>query len=197
MSSTLRRGTIYEGRKHAASRTEDFVFNQLIPYIGNKRKLLDLIQQALRPTGEAHGKVFLDLFAGSGVVSRLAKTLGYRVIANDWEPYALPIQTCYIGCNRAPAFAAFGGYENAIEQLNALPPRVDWITEHLCPRDDEQYDVEKDRMFYMRKNGMRIDAIRHRIQQWRSRSLISATEEACLLAPLLYHACYARAVSSS
>ena len=33
----------YVRRRHAAVRTTDFVFNQLIPYIGNKRKLLDLI----------------------------------------------------------------------------------------------------------------------------------------------------------
>ena len=33
----------YDRRKHAARDTDNFVFNQLIPYIGNKRKLLPLI----------------------------------------------------------------------------------------------------------------------------------------------------------
>lgn len=184
-------GTInYQRKKHAASQTSVFVFNQLIPYIGNKRKLLDLIQQALDRTGEIKSKTFVDLFAGSGVVSRLAKTLGYRVIANDWEPYTKPLNTCYLACNRPPRFTALGGYEKAIAHLNNLSPRVDWITEHLCPRDDKYYDVEKDRMFYMRKNGMRIDAIRHQILEWRSKGTINATEEACLLAPLLYRSCY-------
>lgn len=182
--------TVYQRKKHAASRTNDFVFNQLIPYIGNKRKLLDLIQQALSQAGDVKGRTFLDLFAGSGVVARLAKTLGYRVLANDWEPYTKPINTCYIACNRPPPFATLGGYEKAIARLNALPPRVDWMTDHLCPRDDTQYDVEKDRMFYMRKNGMRIDAIRHHIIEWRSKGTINAIEEACLLAPLLYQSCY-------
>ena len=186
----MKHNIIYERKKHASVRTTDFVFNQLIPYIGNKRKLLDLIQEALRCTGEVKGKIFVDLFAGSGVVARLAKTLGYRVIANDWEPYTLPINTTYIACNRSPAFRRVGGYEKALAYLNALPGRVDWVTEHLCPRDDRDYDVKKDRMFYMRKNGKRIDAIRYQIAEWRSKDVITAAEEACLLAPLLYQACY-------
>jgi adenine-specific DNA-methyltransferase len=45
-------------------------------------------------------------------------------------------------------------------------------------------------MFYMRKNGLRIDAIRHQIEQWKADGTIDENEEACLLAPLLYQACY-------
>ena len=186
----MKSGTVYRRKHHAASRTTDFVFNQLIPYIGNKRKLLGLIQTALHRTGEAKGQTFADLFSGSGVVARLAKTLGYRVISNDWEPYSRPINTSYIACNRPPLFKKLGGYEKAIAYLNVLPLRVDWVTEHLCPRDDKYYDVKKDRMFYMRKNGMRIDAIRHQILTWRSEGTINAVEECCLLAPLIYQACY-------
>jgi adenine-specific DNA-methyltransferase len=180
----------YDRTRHAAVRTPDFIFNQLIPYIGNKRKLLPLIQRALRHGAPPKSSTFLDLFAGSGVVSRLAKTLGYRVIANDWEPYARPISTCYIACNRPPAFTSLGGYQQALARLNALPPRPDWVTDHLCPRDDEAYDTKVDRMFYMRKNGMRIDAIRHQIQKWLENATIDDTEACCLMAPLLYQASY-------
>jgi adenine-specific DNA-methyltransferase len=87
-------GPLYVKREHAAVRTRDYVFNQLIPYIGNKRKLLDLIGRALRHTRARPGSLFLDLFAGSGVVARMAKTLGYRVMANDWEPYARVSNGC-------------------------------------------------------------------------------------------------------
>ncbi|MEN6356557.1 MAG: DNA adenine methylase [Armatimonadota bacterium] len=172
------------------SSRSNYLFNQLIPYIGNKRKLLDLIAKPLRNTGTRSDATFLDLFAGGGVVSRFAKSLGYQVISNDWEPYTKPINTCYVACNQAPAFTALGGYEASIDILNSLPPRVDWVTEHLCPDDDTDYDIARDRMFYMRKNGMRIDAIRHQIELWKSAGLIDDVEEACLLAPLLYQACY-------
>lgn len=181
---------VYNRKRHAAAKTADYIFNQLIPYIGNKRKLLGLIADALRTTGSKRPATFLDLFSGSGVVSRLAKTLHYQVISNDWEPYAEAINTCYISCNTAPPFASLGGLERTIQILNELEPRCDWVTEHLCPRDDAHYDAATDRLFYMRKNGMRIDAIRHQISQWSAAGLINPHEEACLLAPLLYQACY-------
>ena len=183
-------GTIYDRTRHAAARTSEYLFHQLIPYIGNKRKLLRLIQEAVAQTTAAPGATLVDFFAGSGVVSRWAKLMGYRVMANDWEPYAQAINRCYIACNQPPAMAALGGYEQALEQLNRLPPAVGWVTEHLCPRDDVHFDVGRDRMFYMRKNGMRIDAIRGQIAAWKDAGQISEIEEACLLAPLLYQACY-------
>ncbi|MBI2058519.1 MAG: DNA adenine methylase [Nitrospirae bacterium] len=184
------RMTVYDPTRHAAARTDDYVFNQLIPYIGSKRKLLDLIQEAVGYVPVRHGETFLDLFAGSGVVSRFAKQLGFRVIANDWEPYTKPINTTYVACNQVPKFKRLRGYAAALEELNSLRPKKGWVTGHLCPRSDEKYDVSADRMFYMRKNGVRIDAIRSAIQEWRETGLINETEEACLLAPLLYQACY-------
>ncbi len=112
--------THYVRARHAAVRTTSFIFNQLIPYIGNKRKLLPLIQQALLQTGAVTGG-FVDLFAGSGVVSRLAKQFGYRVICNDWEHDAHAINRCYIACNEPPPFRALGGYDKALAILSAPP----------------------------------------------------------------------------
>ena len=182
--------TEYVRADHAAVRTSHFLFNQLIPYIGNKRKLLGLIERALSHTERTHPSTLLDLFSGSGVVARLAKTLGYRVFANDWEPYSRSINGCYIACNQPPPFARLGGYEQALATLNSLAPRIDWVTNHLCPRDDENYDIAVDRMFYMRKNGLKIDAVRHQLELWREDGTVDQPEFDCLLAPLLYQACY-------
>jgi len=179
----------YDRATHAAAWTDDFVFHQLIPYIGNKRKLLGLIHEAIQRTGVRSG-TWVDLMAGSGVVARFAKRLGFRVVANDWEPYAAAINGCYIGCNVPPEFTALGGYQQAIDTLNALPPREDWVTRHLCPRDDEQFDIETDRMFYTRENGQRLDAMRHQIDLWFQDGSIDVAQRACLLAPLLYQTCY-------
>ncbi len=175
---------------HSAFRTSEYLFHQLIPYIGNKRKLLGLITQAIAKTGVGSSGTFLDLFAGSGVVSRFAKKQGFRVIANDWEPYAREINGCYIGCNAAPAFDAFGGYDQAIARLNAALPAEDWVTKHLCPADDDHYDLGKERLFYTRANGMRIDAMRCQSSNWQADGLLSSAERSCLLAPMLYQACY-------
>ena len=181
----------YDKAGHSAFHSTNYVFSQLIPYIGNKRKLLPLIVRALSATGQTGaGRTFLDLFTGSGVVSRMAKQCGYRVVASDWEPYAEAINRCYIETNIPPRFAQLGGYENAIAALNNLPPCEDWITRHLCPRDDERFDVATERMFYTRANGLRLDAMREEIQAWVTNGAINETETVCLLAPLLYTACY-------
>lgn len=181
---------VYRRETHRAAATDDYVFRQLIPYIGNKRKLLPLLRRAIESTGVGRGATFLDLFAGSGVVSRMAKVLGFRVISNDWEPYTEPINRCAIACNIPPPFAALGGYHQAIEQLNATQPREGWVTRHLCPTDDERFNPARDRLFFTRKNGMRLDAMRCQIADWHKAQLIDETEQACLLAPLLYQTCY-------
>src|SRR5262249_4505238 len=152
-------------RRDAAVRSENYLFNQLIPYIGNKRKLLPLIARAIQLTGAAPG-TFVDFFAGSGVVSRLAKTLGFRVVANDWEPYAFEINRCFAGCNRLPSFAAVGGAGEVYDRLNGVSPREGYVSRHLCPADDACPDRTRERLFYTRRNGMKIDAVRELIAAW-------------------------------
>jgi adenine-specific DNA-methyltransferase len=181
----------YDRRHHAAASTTSYVFGQLIPYIGNKRKLLDLIAHAISHTGTDPRRTrFLDAMAGSGVVSRWAKEMGFEVVSNDWEPYAAAINGCYVACNAAPAYARRRSYLDTIAELNALAPRDGWVTGHLCPRDDADPDLERERLFYMRKNGQRIDAIRTRIAEWDAAGDLSDDQRSCLLAPLLYQACY-------
>ncbi len=180
---------MYDRSRHAAAWTEDYVFHQLIPYLGNKRRLLDLIGRAVDAAGLRPGATFLDLFAGSGVVSRFAKRRGFRVLCNDWEPYAEAINNCYIGCDASPTIRG-RSYVKTIEELNRLPGVEGWVTRHLCPTDDERIDPARDRLFYMRKNGLRIDTIRGRIAAWERAGDLSPLQRDCLLAPLLYQACY-------
>ncbi len=182
---------MYERNKHAASKTGSYIFNQLIPYIGNKRKLLQLIDKAIKHTGiSAENGVFLDLFSGSGVVARLAKSAGFRVVANDWEPYAKVINTCAIALNAPPAYPNGKTYSEIIEDLNALQETEGWVARHLCPKNDDLFDKDRERLFYTRMNGMRIDAIRERIQIWLDENYINDEQASALLAPLLYQACY-------
>jgi adenine-specific DNA-methyltransferase len=180
----------YQRRRHAARWTRDFLFQQLIPYIGNKRKLLPLVYRSIRATG-VKGGTFLDLFSGSGVVARLAKVLGFRVIANDWEPYSFEINQCFIKCNHASGkFELLGGMNRAFQVLNRLEPAEGYITTHYCPRDDQSPDPDRVRMFFTRYNGGRIEAIREQIEQWSSRGVISRLEKSLLLAPLIYATSY-------
>jgi adenine-specific DNA-methyltransferase len=169
--------------------SSEYVFDQLIPYIGNKRKLLPLIRRAIVRTG-VRGGTFCDVFSGSTVVGRLAKNLGFSVIANDWEHYSYHIGVAYIKLNSAPPFKAFGGVDSAVARLNSLDPMRGYIASHYCPMDDEYPDTQTERMFYTQENGRRIDAIRERIEEWKTSGLIDLDEESVLLSSLIFQCAY-------
>ena len=188
--------SVYHKRRHAARTTDEYLFHQLVPYLGNKRRLLHLILEALELTGTLQprkGKsapIFADFFAGSGVVSRLARQNGYRVIANDWEPYSHALNHAVLSCVEAPEFKQLGGYQAAIDYLNRLPAVKGWVTHNLCPRDDDVYDPSRDRLFFKRRNGMRLDAMRQQIATWQAQGTIDSVEMSALLSPLLYSASF-------
>ena len=179
----------YKSSEHAAVRTQEYLYNQLFPYIGNKRKLLPLIFEAIAKTEITQG-LFVDFFSGSGVVSRLAKKLGFQVIANDWEPYSFLYNHAYIEQNNHPLFGNLGGIKKTYEYLNNLEGVHDYISEYYCPWDDKNPDVQKERMFFTHKNGMKIDAMRQEIQEWEKRGEINLKEKAILLASFLYSVSY-------
>ena len=181
--------TLHHLRKTAARDTDEYVFSQLIPYIGNKRKLLDLIHQAISETKIENG-TFVDLFSGSTVVSRFAKKLGFRVLSNDWEPYSEQIAKGTIVLNKIPEFEKLGGHENVFKILNDVEPLEDYVSRHLCPSDDNNLDHEKDRLFFMRKNGMKIDAMRELISYWVDNDMISDTEFSYIMASFMYSVSY-------
>ena len=179
----------YKASEHAAVRTQEYLYNQLFPYIGNKRKLLPLIFEAILKTKITSG-LFVDFFSGSGVVSRLAKKLDYRIIANDWEPYSFFYNNAYIEQNLYPAFKNLGGIEKVYKLLNNLEGIHGYISEYYCPWNDNKPDIKRERMFYTHKNGMKIDAIREKINEWELAGKINLKEKSVLLASLIYSASY-------
>ncbi|NJL35041.1 MAG: hypothetical protein HC893_15785, partial [Chloroflexaceae bacterium] len=139
---------------------------------------------------DTRGGLFVDYFAGSSVVARLAKLRGFRVFANDWEPYAAIINHCAITCNTMPAFAAFGGAGMVFRLLNSIAPQAGYITANLCPADDAHPDPDTERLFFTRANGMRIDALREQIAAWDAAGLLAADERAVLLGSMMYAVSY-------
>lgn len=179
----------YDPRRHTARLTGEFVFHQLIPYLGSKRHLLDLIGAAIDATGLAPARAtFVDAFAGSGVVARFAKQRGFAVVANDWEPYARVLNTAALVCETPPPLPALGGYEQALATLNGLPGADGWVSRTLCPADDAAPDARSERLFFRRATGQRLDAIRDRIAEWQRDESTDDAGACCLLAPLLYQA---------
>lgn len=149
----------------------EYLKRQLIAYIGNKRALLPFLSRLFRklvPNGGTPG-VFLDPFAGSGSVARLARTLGFEVHANDWEPYALVMNRAFLTLTPAAAAEAFeplGGLEPVLTRLNALTaPREEFIARWYAPRDTQTADWRTERLFYTRANALWLDAVREAIDE--------------------------------
>ena len=158
-----------------------YLKTQLIAYIGNKRSLLPLLHRVfgrlLWEGGQDHDRhsrnhapVFLDPFAGSGSVSRLARFLGCRVLANDWEYYSYVLNYAHLGIGQSEALGLFpdhGGPGGILEQLNALgePAEKDrYISRHYAPASTDTADYRRERLFYTRENALIIDAVRSRIE---------------------------------
>ena len=151
----------------------DYLTKQIIAYIGNKRKLISLIHKAIINIYKKipKGIKFLDLFAGSGIVSRLAKYLNLEVLSNDWEYFSYILCRGYIKVNENDIPALFGSnkaFLELLEELNnlSLPDKDNqYIAKYYAPSHFETNNVnyKKERLFYTRENALTIDKIRNRI----------------------------------
>lgn len=182
---------------------------QLIAYIGNKRRLLgflspilsELLRRARHAAGAGAGGIgplLLDPLCGSGAVSRLARHLGFRVAANDWEPFAAAVTAPYLE-NRPEdlqtLFGASGGVESVLDDLNrfghgthgAVEP---YIAHHYAPESTEAPRIGSERLFYTAENARFIDRVRTRIDERFPEGATDAGDRArrALLALLLYEA---------
>lgn len=181
-----------------------FLNNNLLPYIGQKGeniKFIDkVINKILKEDKEKNKKLnsennienntysFIDLFSGSGVVSRYAKLKGFKVWANDLELYAkiiseIPIryyqeqvedffeivarklglveddvEKCII-LSKQEGFEGF--YSLVLKHLNELK-QVKYpknkYFNNFAPQSQE-HDNKEEKLFFSKENADRIDAI--------------------------------------
>lgn len=121
----------------------------MIKYLGSKRTLIPAITRIVRSLPEVESVV--DFFSGTSRVGHALKSLGYRVIANDLMTYAHTLAMCYV---QADEEIVARDAKELVREFNQLPGERGYFTETFC---------EKSR-FFQPKNGMRIDAIRERIE---------------------------------
>lgn len=178
------------------STATDYLTKQIIAYIGNKRKLLPLILKAVHnlEIEIKPGLKFFDVFAGSGVVSRLAKSLNFEVFSNDWEYYSFIINSAYVATNKSEIKDLFGSeddFKNLLDKINSLPvPAEDeqYIAKYYAPKefDINEVDYKTERLFYTRENALAIDKIRNYIEENFNDS--NQKRKNLLLAELIYEA---------
>ena len=160
----------------------EFLTNQLITYIGNKRALLNGIGRALSEVKRRLGRPRLrafDVFSGSGVVSRFLKAHAEYLVSNDIEDYAAVAAQCYLSNHSEVDSVAVG---DVVHELNS---RVEtdtfpqgFIEELYAPRD-ETCITREDRVFYTKTNARRLDDYRRLI------NIVPFNMRHFLLGPLL------------
>ena len=140
-----------------------YLTENIITYIGNKRKLLAEISNVVDDIVE-NNKSFstcLDAFSGSGIVSRLIRLKGFTVYANDLEDYTLPINRAFLTQITDPLAEADYNLLNSITTTTAP-----YFSKHYAPKNTNSPDLINERLFYSRENAVFIDGVLEKIQQW-------------------------------
>jgi adenine-specific DNA-methyltransferase len=160
---------------------EKYLTDQIITYLGNKRKLLDNIatevELALKDLGKEKA-VICDLFSGSGVVARRLKQYSSRLYANDLEEYCYVINDCYLS-NKEDFNEDY--YNEILSTILSHPKVEGVITNNYAPKDDNNIK-EGERAFYTHDNAVIIDTIRTAIDN------VTESYKKYFLGPLLYEA---------
>jgi len=131
-----------------------------IKYAGSKLKLLPHI---LRLARQVKPQTIFDGFSGTTRVSQAFAQSGYRVISNDVAAWSKTFATCYL-LNRYPQ----EHYRALIDQLNALPGRDGWFTEHYggdVNGSKSAKTADGLKRPWQRHNTRKLDAIREEIER--------------------------------
>lgn len=168
------------------SENETYLTKNLLSYLGNKRKLLPQIATEIEYIQQQLGNnktINVDLFSGSGSVSRLFKQYSSTLYANDFEQYAQIINRGFLlnktdfSLNQAEAIR-----QQINQQLNNHQYHAGIITANYAPQDDTKIKMDE-RCFYTHDNALRIDTIRNEIAQIKDENIYNL-----LLANLLVQA---------
>ena len=118
------------------------------------------------------GRVFADLFAGTGVVGKTFKEKGFRVIANDIQYYSYVINKHLI--ENVPPLSV-----DIVDTLNQLSGVEGFIYKNYCAGSGSG------RQYFTDENGMKCDAIRIELERLKNNGDIDESQYYYLLASLI------------
>jgi adenine-specific DNA-methyltransferase len=143
-----------------------FLNRQLVTYLGNKRRLLPFIGDALSLVLKRLGReklVIFDAFSGSGAAARFFKQHASTLMVNDIEPYGESINRCYLA-NRSeiPEERLVRLHRELLRRLREEPLMEGFISELYAPRSEHEI-LPGERVFYTPRNARFIDTARQYI----------------------------------
>ncbi|PPE06377.1 restriction endonuclease subunit M [Mesoplasma corruscae] len=146
--------------------SKEFLSKQIITYLGNKRSLLSSINAGItyvKNELEKDKLISLDLFSGSGIVSRNLKEHSAKIIANDLEGYSAVINKCYLTNKDEFDVLKWKEYKEVIER-EMSKTKGGIIQELYAPKKDTNIK-EGERVFYTTRNAKFIDSLRQSINK--------------------------------
>ncbi len=165
-------------------------------YIGSKLSLLEFLEESINKVVDKNCNTFCDLFAGTGIVGRYFKKKGYKIIANDIQYYSYVLNRHYIGNHKELKFSKLIKEIPELENID-LEERKDFVCNYLsgisgvkgfiynnyCAGGTK--DKKEERQYFSDENGKKCDAIRQKIENWKTEKLISDNEYYFLVTSLL------------
>jgi adenine-specific DNA-methyltransferase len=148
--------------------SNEYLTQQLITYIGNKRALLDFIGNGLSIVQDRLGKrklALFDVFSGSGVVARYLKQFASTLIVNDLEKYSQVINECYLANQSTLDIRMLAEvYRSVLDRIERGGLVEGFITELYSPRDLNSI-TPGERAFYTPRNARYLDTARQIIDR--------------------------------
>ena len=163
---------------------EDFLSEQIITYLGNKRSLLPFIDTAVAYVKQRLNQKKLrcaDLFSGSGIVARYFKQHASTLYVNDLEQYSQIINQCYLTNQSDIDINLLQDELSQIHQQIEATWSPEFITELYAPKNDERIKLGE-RVFFSRRNAIYLDTTRKILETH------TPHHKHLFLAPLLYEA---------
>lgn len=155
-------------------------------YIGSKHSIIDFIEESIIDfTNEKKGMTLCDIFAGTGVVGKQFKSLGYNIISNDNQYYSYVINKHYIGNNKNITFSILkeAGIDDVFIYLNKLDNYKGFIYNNYTLEGTKNSEFH--RMYFSEENAIKIDSMRNQIEKWFKDNQIIENEYYYLLTCLL------------
>ena len=138
---------------------EEYIHQPMFTYLGNKRKLLDFIEEQVEVVKKKLKKdklVMLDGFSGSGVVARMLSGHASELHTNDLEVYADTSCGCYVKQPNGPQKEKIAKHIEKMNELAEKGPYVEGImTKYYAPKSTE-HPKKGEVCFFTREIGRHV-----------------------------------------
>jgi len=161
---------------------DEFLKKQIITYMGNKRKFINIIGDivdSVKSELNTDKLVLADGFSGSGIISRLFKIKANSLHVNDIAGYSQTLNQCYLS---TPSKKKQAKIKTLIDKANKFAHSEDtiqyepWIQLHWAAK---KVITKDQRVYYTEKNGKLIDRYRSFVNS------LPEKDKPYVLAPLL------------